>query len=151
MTFGKAKIIVFGAGIGAKFLTEDINNREEPIEIVAYADNNTALQNTTLFGKPVIHPDKIGSYEYDQIIIATSRRLSINRIFKQLTNEYGIAREYINEKAFFCITHFEARINALKNVSELLHKNSVNGAVAEFGVFQGNFTKYINEYFHDCI
>jgi O-methyltransferase len=149
MPFSKAKIIVFGAGDGAKVITKEIADRGEPIEIVAYTDNNVALQNTILFGKPVIHPDKIGSYEYDQIILATTKIPFIENIIEQLTNEYGIARENINEKLIFCTDQFTARITALKNISELLHKNSVNGAVAEVGVFQGEFTQHINEYFND--
>jgi O-methyltransferase len=144
-----AKIIIFGAGNGAKVLTKGINDRCEPIEIIAYADNNAELQNTTLLDKPVIHPNKINSLKYDQIILATPNRFHINNIIQQLTHEYGIAREKINEKSFFCTDHFTARITALKNASELLHKNKVAGSVAELGVFQGEFTQHINKYFYD--
>jgi O-methyltransferase len=140
------KVIVFGAGGGGKNLTKDIEERQEPFEIIAYADNDPKLQGTFLFDKPVIHPGKITSYDYDQIIIAA---MDTYNITNQLTKEYGVKPEYINGTLFSRIGNNNARIMALKNAARLIYDGQVAGATAELGVFQGDFAKHINILFPD--
>lgn len=41
------------------------------------------------------------------------------------------------------------RISSLKLIAEQIYENDVAGSVAELGVYQGNFAKYINQFFHD--
>lgn len=69
----------------------------EPYEIVAYADYDVKLQNTTLLGKPVIQPSDIASYDYEQIIIAAR---DADGILKQLVETYNIPMGIINSIRF---------------------------------------------------
>ena len=144
MAIGKSKVIIFGAGGGAKELTCEINNIFYPVEIIAYTDNDPKLQGTSLFGKPVIHPYKIASFNYDQIIIAA---MDTYNITNQLTNKYGIKPDAINGTLFSHLGNNKARIAALENAAQLIHNNGVLGSVAELGVFQGEFAKHINALF----
>jgi O-methyltransferase len=146
MANDKSKAIVFGAGGGAKRLTAEIINRNYPIEIIAYSDNDPKLQGTLLFDKPIIHPNKIASFDYDKIIIGAMDTLSITN---QLVNDYNINSEIIDSTLFFELDSKYARITALKNAANLIYDNNVTGSVAELGVFQGEFAKHINELFFD--
>jgi O-methyltransferase len=142
----KAKVIIFGAGGGGKNLTKEIEDRNDLYEIIAYTDNDPKLQGTVLFGKPVIHPSNISSYDYDQIIIAA---MDTYNITNQLTKEYGISPDIINGTLFSHLGNNNARITALKNAAQLIYDNHITGVVAELGVFQGDFAKHINANFPD--
>jgi O-methyltransferase len=142
----KVKVIVFGAGGGGKSLTKEIEERQEPFEIIAYTDNDPKLQGTFILDKPVIPPCKISSYDYDQIIIAA---MDTYNITNQLTKEYGVKSECINGTLFSHLGTNNARITALKNTVQLIYDGKIAGAVAELGVFQGDFAKHINILFPD--
>jgi O-methyltransferase len=142
----KLKVIIFGAGGGGRNLTKDIEERRDPIEIIAYADNDTKLQGAFLFDKPIIHPSNIASYDYDQIIIAA---MDTNNITNQLSKEYGVKQGFINGTLFSRIGNNNSRITALKNTAQLIYENHIEGAAAELGVFQGDFAKHINTLFPD--
>ena len=55
----KKKIILFGAGFYGR---EAFGNLKEEYEIVCFADNNSKLAGTQLFGIPIISADKILEY-----------------------------------------------------------------------------------------
>jgi len=141
------KIIVFGARAGAGLVKERLENEGIPFEIVAFADNDTNLQNQMLFDKPVIHPKNISSFEYDQIIVSTLKFTFIKSIVEQLTKEYHIPLEKINTKFVFTSVLWEARLIALNNVAQIIIENQTKGEVAELGVFQGEFARHINKLF----
>jgi O-methyltransferase len=127
-------------------LTVEIKNRNDPFEIIAYTDNDPKLQGTILFDKPVIHPSKIASYNYDQIIIAA---MDTHNITKQLIDECGVKPDVINGTLFSRSGNNNSRIIALKNSAQLICDNNIAGSVAELGVFQGDFAKHINVLFPD--
>jgi len=148
MTNGKIKVIIFGAGGGGKNLTMEIINRNDPFEIIAYSDNDPKLQDTVLFDRPVIHPSKISSFDYDQIIIAAMDTYNIKN---QLVNDCGVKPDIINDTMFSQIGGNNARITALKNAAQIILENNIIGSVAELGVFQGEFAKHINSLFSERI
>jgi O-methyltransferase len=119
------------------------------VNITAFANNDKKLHNTSWFDKPVIHPKDISSYDYDQIILSTEKTNIMEEICRQLTVEYHIPPKLINKEFVFSKKEITARITALKNASSLIYENNIFGAVAELGVFQGGFARYINTYFPD--
>jgi O-methyltransferase len=121
-------------------------DRSYSFKIIAYTDNDPKLQGTVLFDKPVVHPSKITSFDYDQIIIAA---MDTYNITNQLINECGVKPGVINEKLFSHLGSSRSRITALKNSAQLIYDNNIAGSVAEVGVFQGEFAKHINEQFFD--
>jgi O-methyltransferase len=70
-------------------------------------------------------------------------------VTKQLVSEYGIKLDIINGTLFSHLGINAARTTALKNSVQLIYDNNIVGAVAELGVFQGEFAKQINELFFD--
>jgi len=142
----KLKVIIFGAGGGGRNLTKEIQEKQYPFEIIAYTDNDPNLQGTHLFGKPVIRPKEITDYDYEEIIIAA---MDTYNITNQLTKEYGIKFESISGTLFSKLGNNTSRIKALKNTAQLIYDRHIGGAVAELGVFQGDFAKHINTLFPD--
>jgi O-methyltransferase len=141
----KRRIVIFGTGAICKRIVADTQNGQHPFEIVALTDNNPRLQGGMLYGKEVIHPAKIPLYEYDTVVVAANDM----RIVQQLL-QLGISIEAIDVSVYYDYsTEFTARLKALQNVAELLHKNGTQGAVAELGVFQGDFAQHINRLFPD--
>jgi len=141
------KIIVFGARIGATVVKQRLENEGIPFEIVAFADNDTNLQNKMLFSKPIIAPKNILSFEFDQIIISTQKIAFVKSIVDQLTKGLNIPLEKINTKFIFSTTKWEARFIALNETAQMIAENKTKGETAELGVFQGDFAQYINKLF----
>jgi len=139
------KFIIFGAKTGAALVMQRLENEGFPFEIVAFADNDTNLQNKVYFSKPVIAPENILSFEFDQIIISTQKITYIKSIVDQLTKNLNIPLEKINTKFVFSTTIWEARLIALNNASQIL--STTKGETAELGVYQGDFALYINKLF----
>jgi O-methyltransferase len=146
VTNEKTKVIVFGAGNCGKRLAMTIKNRNDPFDIIAFVDNNPQLQGTFLFDRPIIHPGDIASFDYDQITIASMDK---SDIFDQLVNKCGVEPDVIRDIISFHLENKNARIAALINSAKLIYDNNIVGAVAELGVFQGEFVQYINELFPD--
>jgi O-methyltransferase len=139
------RIIIFGASGGGQRLTKEIEEWDEPYQIIAYADNDPQLQGTALFNKPFIAPSDIKEIDFDGIIIASAARDSI---YDQLTNNLEIESDKIIPYDSY---RERARITALKNVSRLIYENNIPGNVAELGVFRGEFARHINKCFPDRI
>lgn len=76
------KVIVFGAGNFYRERKEKLNSFDD-IEIVAFADNNSSLWGTEIDGNPVVPPDQIQTFEYDNVLIMS---IYIYAIYEQLIN-----------------------------------------------------------------
>ena len=135
------KVIVFGATTSAMYVYEKI---VIDYDIIAFADNDVKKQNTQLMGKPVIPPNTIENYEINQIIIVS---LSSANVIKKQLIDMGIPEYKIN------ISYIENSINARKqfliDFSKIVYQRDLEGSVAEAGVFQGEYAKYINKAFPD--
>lgn len=63
------KIIVFGTGL----FYQNRKHFFEPVEIVAFIDNNTALQNTIMDGVPVYAPADAVNLDYDYVCVMSNK------------------------------------------------------------------------------
>ena len=147
------KTIVFGAGyMGRVYI---YYTKEKPNEqIVAVVDNNPKLYGTNNYGHRISSPSIVTQLDYDQIIIAVDDTLpagqsAICDITKQL-QDMGCPFSKIRLPRY-------KRQDALKDariafVEQLARTVSAeNFAVAECGVFRGQFAQYINEAFPKSI
>ena len=85
------KIIIFGAGPTGK---RAYAFYRELCDVVAYADNNEAIQGTDIGGVPVVSAEQIVNMDYDYIVIASVP--GYDSICLQLEN-YGVAQEKIKK------------------------------------------------------
>lgn len=84
------KVILFGIGENGKKVIDAYLKYDKCFEIVAIADNSSDLKEYK--GIPVIKPDRISDFSYDEIWITT---IYYQEITKQLTGELHIAQSDI--------------------------------------------------------
>jgi hypothetical protein len=131
---------MFGAGGGGKRLYDIIRKR---YDVIAITDNDSRKWGETFKDLIIDAPkDCLKKQDYDVVVVSSAPGLS--NIVKQL-NEYGI--EDYRVITSYVSQPLESRMIFLKNVAMLMQDKNNNAAVAEAGVFQGDFAKYINEYF----
>ncbi len=138
-----AKVVCFGAAGGGRRLYKEIS---EKYNVVAFIDNNEEKWGTELFGIEVFSPSVLNELEYDWIIITSAPGLA--SIYEQCV-QMGIS------EAKIITTYVEAPLESrrifLKSIAGMPEFKMLPGECAEAGVFEGDFAKYINEYFSDRI
>ena len=140
----KKKVIIYGAGqcgiIAQTWLKRDLN-------IIGFADRREGLRGKLIGGLPVIDPEKIPGYNPDLVIIAVLNTEQ-NRLITDRLLETGIARERIVSIRSLK-EYLDARFSAARLIAEEINSRGIPGAVAELGVYQGEFAALINELFPD--
>ena len=147
------RIVVFGAGKFGQMYLGGGHNKED--EVVAVCDNNYKSFKAPIHGYKVISPKELGGINFDRVIITINHtmpkgRKNIREIVQQLKS-MGINEHKIVLMSFVddC-EHVGARpprLQFLYDLAKHLNENGVYGAVAELGVFWGNFAANINTAF----
>lgn len=136
------KIYIYGAGLIAKRIAYHLNNK---IVIKGYIETSPT-QRVCLGGVKTISIDEIDD-DYDYIVIGSSH---VKEIMKNLTS-HNIPNNkiicYWDEEA--CTAQIDDRLATMRCIAEDLHERGICGAVAELGVYKGEFSQYINEAFPD--
>ncbi|MBD8840703.1 methyltransferase [Paenibacillus sp. CFBP 13594] len=135
------KVVLFGAGDGGLRVSYSLIG---DFEVIAFVDNDSNKQGETLLGKPVLSPEKLSEIDYDFIIIAN---IHGDAIYEQLTMDLGVKASKIID--YYNNQIFDSRLAVLRQVADEIYYNNISGNVAELGVFQGEFAKYINKTFPD--
>lgn len=134
------KAYLFGAGGGGERLFELVR---EQFQIVGIVDNDEKRWGTKFRHFTIGKPEKcLMQKNYDVIVITSAP--GRDSIKKQLCG-YGIAENNIITS--FIDQPLESRRIFLQSLSRLMKDIDREIAVAEAGVFQGDFAQYINFYF----
>ncbi|WP_373266124.1 TylF/MycF/NovP-related O-methyltransferase [Hungatella hathewayi] len=135
------KAVLFGASGGGSRLFDRISRE---YEIVAVTDNDGSKWGGKLRGIPIYKPEAcINTADYDSVIIASAPGLET--IYSQLVG-YGVPEQQIVTS--YITAPLESRITFLEKFAELYHTVfPEQTAVAEAGVFAGDFAKEINRCF----
>lgn len=136
------KAYLFGAGGGGIRLFDSVN---EQYDIVGIVDNDERRWGTKFRHFNIGVPEEcLKQPTYDVIVLtsAPGRDSIINQLY-----EYGIAENRIITS--FIDQPLESRRIFLRSFSILMKDLNKKASVAEAGVFQGDFAKYINQYFPD--
>lgn len=131
---------LFGAGGGGVRLYGSVG---EQYEIVGVVDNDERKWGTMFREHRIGVPEECLKQSVYDVVVLTSVP-GRDSIINQLKG-YGIAEDRIITS--FIDYPLESRRIFLKSLSGLMRE--YKGAVAEAGVFQGDFAKYINQYFPD--
>ncbi|HWQ77327.1 MAG TPA: TylF/MycF/NovP-related O-methyltransferase [Anaerovoracaceae bacterium] len=138
------KVIIYGAGqcgiIAQTWLKRDLN-------IIGFADRREELQGKRIGGLTVIDPEKIPDYGPDLIVIAVLNAEQ-DRLIRDWLLESGITGERILSIRSLK-EYVDARFSAARLIAEEINSRDVPGAVAELGVYKGEFAALINELFPD--
>lgn len=133
--------VIWGATPSIKNIYKQIKNESE---LVYFVDNDKNKWGKKLFDEDIISPSELTKKKFDKIyILSTSAMDAIKQqIINMGIDDNKIDVSYVEIKV-------KARINFLKNFSEVIHKYKMGGCVAEAGVFQGEYAKEINACFPD--
>lgn len=136
------KAYLFGAGGGGLRLYDSI---KEQYEIVGIVDNDERKWGGQFRHFNVGMPEEsLKQSTYDVIVLTSAP--GRDSIITQLCG-YGIAENRIITS--FIDQPLESRRIFLKSLSVLMENVDKEASVAEAGVFQGDFAKYMNQYFPD--
>lgn len=137
----RENVIIFGAaGTGQKIYKKI----KDTANVIAFAENNSSLWGKQIDGIPIISPKEILTADYDSIYIGSMAGLE--SITNQLI-EMGIPRNCIAKDLPF--VQITSRILFLERFAEMVYEKKLAGAVAEAGVFRGDYAKEINRCFPD--
>lgn len=137
------KCIIFGAGATGQKIIDNIEN----YNIIGIVDNDKNKWDKRIYNNMYIkNPNYLKEVDFDRVIV--SSLVGYKDIISQLKT-MGISNEKIDTSFIDSDIFIDARSAFLKQFSSLCE--SVEGAVAEAGVFQGEFAKEINKVFSDRI
>jgi hypothetical protein len=132
------KAYVFGCG--------DIGNAiiaKNEYDVLGFLDNNSKLWNKKLDnGMFVYQPEKVLEGNFDVILVASTG--GFTEIPKQLM-KMGVARDKIILD--HAIVPVNGRLTFLEKLGKIFDEKNIAGAVAEGGVYRGNFSCEINRVF----
>lgn len=131
------KAICFGAAGGGKRLFDEIS---EKYEIIAFTDNDKDKIGTSINGIKTYGIEECFQLEWDVVVI-TSAPGMMN--IKQQLISMGIDSRKIDTT--FIELPLLSRVSFLEKLSQI--QNFDNAAVAEVGVFEGDFAKWINQFY----
>lgn len=140
----KEKVIIFGATDTGKRVYNDIKDN---VDVILFVDEDSKKWGTEIDGIGVKDPQEIVRCKFDYIYIGvlTYYQEVVSKLRTMGVPSSKIVGKYVELPTY-------ARIEFLKNIHELLEEeNILEGAVAELGVFRGDFAKEINRIFPDRV
>ncbi len=134
------RTLIWGTGNTGRRIKREIGSEKN---IIAFLDNDSCRWGQEIEGVKIIGGiSALTNIDYDEIIIASLP--GIETIKQELVN-VGVPIHKINTG--YVETSVNARINFLRDFSAMNQNNIEEYAVAEGGVYQGDFSKEINKYF----
>lgn len=134
-------IYIYGTGLIAKHFSYHLNDE---INILGYIE--TKPKEKIFLNKPIFRLEEING-NYDYIIIASSYA---NEIISHM-KKYGIKTDKIinlwNEDE--STSNIDSRLAFTRCCADMINEFDLKGAVAELGVYRGDFAKYISRAFPD--
>ena len=146
------RVVVFGAGLfGKKYISEC----PQDVEIVAVCDNNK-INKYSGFGYGIVSPSAIPNLDFDKVVIAlnTTTIAGINNV-RQIMCQLELLGIDNSKIMVMCndiesFRRFECpRVQFIYEFSRIVHERNIEGAVAECGVYQGDYAYHINNAFPD--
>ena len=136
----KERVIIFGATDTGKIIYKKI---KEEVEVIAFVDEDKRKWGEEIDSIKIYSPDIIQQMDYDMLYIGV-----LNYYFDvlEVIKKMDVPTRKIN--ANYVQSLIYPRIECMKNVKRLLDEVGITeGAVAELGVFRGDFAKEINKVF----
>lgn len=135
------KIVLFGCGQGGQMVKRWIPACHQ---ILAYSDNNSSLWGNHVQGIPVISPEEAVAMTPDLIWITLLNQDAALSIEKQLRS-HGYKGDIRFIKPLRRL--MDLRLSHLRLLAEEINRRRIPGAVAELGVYRGEFAAEINRLF----
>lgn len=135
------KAILFGAAAGGKRIYEEVKQK---YEVIAFVDNDSFKWGTKIEDINIYEPNEyLKKCKFDCLIITSAPGLET---IKQQCLGLGISEDKIITS--YIEAPLESRRIFLESLA-VIKEYDKDAEVAEAGVFQGDFARYINLYFAD--
>lgn len=134
------KAVIFGASSTGQRIYEDI---KEQVEVIAFLDECPEKWATSYDGIYIHNPQDLKGLEYDYVYVGVLTYYTevLSSLLKMGVPGYKIIDKYVSLPT-------NARIKFLENAATMLHEENIaEGAVAELGVYKGDFAKEMNRVF----
>lgn len=132
------KFIIFGCGQGGMAAKSRLKSGST---LLAFADNDKSKHGMTIDGIPVVPPSAIPLLSPDTVIIAVLKREAVIAIREQLSSiGYSGKVIAVTELRDF----MDLRLSTARLLAAEINDQAINGAVAELGVYKGEFAAEIN-------
>ena len=138
---GMEKAVIFGAGQLGKKIYNDISNK---YEVLAFFDNFEKRQGTEYEGIKIYKPEYMKKMQFDYIFIASMT--GHDEMIEQIL-ENGVDIGKIDDS--YSLGERKYKHSILSDFAKIVYRWGYTGSVAELGVFQGEYSKRINEEFPD--
>lgn len=135
------KILLFGCGQGGQMAAKWL---PASTKLLAFSDNDPQKWGNFLSGVPVIAPAEIPKHEPDLVLIAI-RNADAARLVQTQLVDLGY-RGAVRTLAFFRDI-MDLRLAQFRLLAEEIRRLKLPGAVAELGVYRGDFAAEINRLF----
>ena len=135
------RVVIWGTGQGGRMM---LNLLRADMTVVAFCDNNRTLHGAVIDGIPVVDERELITINPDGIYIAILNGDACMQVRAQI-EKLGIpARVYpITELR----EQFDIRLAVLRLIAKEIEDCHVPGAVAELGVYRGEFAAELNRLF----
>lgn len=137
----KDRVVIFGAAGTGQKIYKQIKDSED---VLFFVENNKKLWGSHVDGVEIIPPGKLPSLDFDFIHIGSMVGL---KAIKEQLMEMGIP--CYKMKNDLALVQTRSRVLFLENFSRLVYKKGMCGAVAEAGVYKGDYSREINRCFPD--
>jgi len=135
------KGVVFGAGGTGRHVYE---MSKSSVDVLCFVDSDETKWGGYLEGLKIENPSILKDLDVDVVLLGTL--MGLDEVPIQL-KELGVPVEKLDSS--YVQVSVRARILFLERFAERVHKEGIEGAVAEAGVYRGEFAKHINRCFND--
>lgn len=131
--------VIYGATTTGKGVYANVH---EKYNLLYFVDGDSRKHGTKVFGLDVKAPDRIFETDVDVVImgILTGWEEAAEYLISKGFPEERIVCQYVDLSS-------RARVAFLENAALILKERNVQGAVAELGVYRGDFAKEMNRVF----
>lgn len=137
------KVVIWGAGQGGRMVGNLLHSDNV---VVAYCDINEDKWGSDLDGVPIVPPDAIVEIAPDMVFISMLNKDACESVKARL-------RDMRVDAAIVTAVElrqmYDLRLAALKMIAREVHERGIEGAIAELGVYQGDFAVEMNRLFAD--
>lgn len=135
------KIMIFGAGQGGRMISNWISS---DYHLLGFIDNNSLLWDTKINNLKVHSLQEAVKMTPDIILVTVLNREGALEIKKQLKEE-GYEGKVFNINEFR--NYIDIRLSTLRLIAQEINEKTLDGQVAELGVYKGKFAAEINRLF----
>lgn len=135
------RVVIWGVGQGGKMM---LNLLPADMRVVAFFDNNKKLKGNKIYGIPIIDSERLLKVNPDCIYIAILNTEACIQVKEQI-EKLEITCKIISISEFR--EQFDIRLASLRLIAKEIKNRNITGAVAELGVYQGEFAAEINRIF----